>query len=157
MVDSFFLHYSDNLGDVISEHRLAASYLDRITCDGSFCFQRLHHCSNLFVVWFIKICSFQALLYVKKAIPTCKVASVCNYHISQSRMREVICAQTAIGWTCTFVYHNVGSLSTLSVHPICAKFLVHLIRSKVQFLAFSMSWAGLRHENLAFPFENFCV
>ena len=117
--------------DIITQHRFATCYLYRITCYWFFGFKCLHHCSYLFMVWFVEICSLQAFLHVEEAIPACEIASIGNIILAKPGMRKVICAKSAIIRARTFVYHNIGCMSPFAIHPICTKLLVHLIRSKV--------------------------
>src|SRR6476646_226561 len=72
-------------------------------------------------------------------------------------MRQVICTEPTICWTSTFIDHNIRGMGSLSILPICAEFFIHVVRSEIQFLTFSMSGAVLGHEDLTSTFKNFCV
>ena len=45
-------------------------------------------------------------------------------------------------------------MGTLAVAPVRGELLVHVVRSKVEFLSLAMLRAGFRHEDLAIPLED---
>ena len=69
-------------------------------------------------------------------------------------MAEVIRAQAAVRGACATLNRDVRCMGSFAVRPVGREFLIHVVRAEVELFCLTVFWAGLGHEDLAFPLED---